>query len=217
MIHDIFSKKAKEEKIKSSKIIIDVHEKNSLVPSFLNESKLDIEFQNLTTGDYLIRDVIIERKTISDFISSMISKRLIQQILELQTYTRKFLILEGEINDLEFNPNAIRGMILSIQLDFKIPIIFTKDSKETSKFLEVLARKQEKTSEFSLHSKKGQTKKEIIKYIVEGFPGIGPKNAEKLLKELKTIRTIINAPLEIIEKIIGKKAEEFNIVDEEYD
>lgn len=216
MIHDIFSKKKKETTIKASKIIIDIHEKNSLVPAFLKESKLDIEFQGLSTGDYLIRDIIIERKTVSDFISSMISKRLIQQVLNLQTYPKKFIILEGEINEWEFNPNAIRGMILSIELDFSIPIIFTKDAKETAKFLEVLAKKQEKSQEFSLHSKKGQTKKEIMRYILESFPNIGPKNADKLLKELKTIKKIVNTPIEVIERIIGKKAEEFKIVDEEY-
>ena len=217
MIYNIFSKKSKEKaKNKFSKIIIDIHEKDSLIPSFLSESKLETEIQSLKIGDYIIRDIVIERKTISDFISSMISKRLIQQLLELKKYKRRFLVLEGEINEKGFNPRAIRGMILSIELDLGIPIIFTKNSEETAKFFEVLAKKQEKISDFTLHSKKPQSKKEIMNYVIESFPNIGPKTAKLLLKKLKTIKNIINTPIEEIEKIIGKKSEIFKIVNEEY-
>lgn len=216
MIFDIFSKTKKTKEIKQHKIIADVHEKNSLVIPSLNELQANVEVKSLKVGDYIVNNTIIERKTISDFISSMISKRLIQQLLELQRYENKILILEGKIDEQGFNPNAIRGMLLSIELELKIPIIFTQDSEETAKYLLVLAKKQDKAQGFSLHSKKGQTKREIQKYIIESFPGIGPKTSGKLLKKLSTIKNIINTPLEDLKKIIGKKAEVFKISEEKY-
>jgi ERCC4-type nuclease len=216
MIFDIFSKTKKPKEIKQHKILADIHEKNSLVIPYLNELKAEVEVQSLKTGDYIIGEVIIERKTINDFISSMINKRLIQQLIELQRYKNKILIIEGSINEKEFNGNAIRGMILSIELEMQVPIIFTKDSEETAKYLVVLARKQNKNKNLSLHARKGLTKKETQRYILESFPSIGPKTAEKLLKKLSTIKNIINTPLEDLKKIIGKKAGVFTILDEKY-
>jgi Fanconi anemia group M protein len=132
----------------------------------------------------------------------------------MQKYNSRILILEGkdfeflEAQESKLNPNAIRGMILSISLDFNTNVIFTKDSEETSKYLILLAKKllRPKT-EFTLHSRKPQTISEQKQYIIESFPGIGPKNAKVLLKEFKSIKDIINASQEELEKLIGKKAE----------
>ena len=44
-----------------------------------------------------------------------------------------------------------------------------------------------------------------MQFILEGFPGIGPKTSKKLLEEFKTIKNIINAPEEKLKKILGKK------------
>jgi len=59
-------------------------------------------------------------------------------------------------------------------------------------------------------------KKETLQFLLEGFPGIGPKTAKKLLEKYKTIKNIINTPQEELEKEIGKKSEIFNLLDEEY-
>jgi Fanconi anemia group M protein len=176
---------------------------------------------NLEVGDYLVGNTIIERKTFSDFISSMLSKRLFEQLNNMKQYNKRLLILEGrdfeKLNYGKINPNSLRGLILSISLEYEIPIIFTMDSKETATYLYLLAKRGIKSSmDLTFHTQKGQTKKEKIKYIVESFSNIGPKNAEKLLKKFKTIKNIVNASKEELYKEIGKKAEEFSILDEEY-
>jgi len=61
------------------KIIVDIHEKNSLVVSELISQKIEIELRKIPVADYIIGEVAIERKTVSDFISSMIKKRLQKQ------------------------------------------------------------------------------------------------------------------------------------------
>ena len=222
-LFDIFSKrKLKIRKEFSQKIIIDYREKNSLVISELSKLGFEIEFKELKVADYIIRDVAIERKTVLDFISSMKNKRLINQLEGLQQYKNKLLIIEG-IEEQELytedkigmHPNAIRGFLLSILLKYKIPIIFTKNSEDTAKFILVLSKKESK--ELSLNvTRKSFDKKEQMQFIVEGFPGIGPKTAKKLLKEFKTIKDIINASQEELQEIIGKKSEIFKITEEKY-
>jgi len=222
MLNDIFSKSKAEQRREAlkPKIITDIHEKDSLVLANLS-NEAEIEIKNLEIGDYLIGNIVIERKTFQDFISSMLSKRLIQQLEQMQAYENRILVLEGkdfeELKHTKINPNAIRGMILSISLDFKTPIIFTKDSEDTAKFLLVLAKRQLKNpSEMSFHSRKPMAKRKKLEYVLESFSNIGPKNAKKLLKKFKTIKNIINTKLEELETEIGKKSETFKIIDEEY-
>ena len=206
------------------KAIADLHEKNSLVASELVALGADVEFKHLKVADYLIGNVAIERKTISDFISSMINKRLLRQLEELQQYEKRLLVIEGADEQELYNdkfeikgmhPNAIRGMLLHTSLEANCPIILTKDYQDTAKFLFLIARKMEKTKHpISLHAKKkAQNKGEQIQYILEGFPGIGPATAKRLLKEFKTIKNIINTPIEKLKELIGKKAEIFKLVD----
>jgi Fanconi anemia group M protein len=210
-LFNIFSKKKKFDKIATKpKIIADIHEKNSLVISNL-ASKCELEIKSLEVGDYIIGNFAIERKTSSDFISSMLSKRLQEQLKNLEQVKNKMIIIEGNFGiekNSNLNPNSLRGQILAILNYHKIPIIFTKDSEETSEYLILLAKQQLKPlEELSLHSRKPSSIKEQKQYLIESFPGIGPKTAKELLKKFGSIKNIINASREELEEIIGKKAE----------
>ena len=221
---NIFSKskqQIKPEIGEKLKITADNREKNSLVISELISLGIEVEMKNLPVADFLVKNVAIERKTISDFLSSMLNKRLSRQLEELQQYPSKLLIIEGieeqelynETNGI--NPNAIRGFLLSILLKHKVPIIFSKNYEDTAKFLMLLAKKQETEAGIRAR-KKSLNKKEQLQYILEGFPGIGPKTAKKLLKKYRTIKNIINADAEELKKDIGIKAGIFKLVEEDY-
>ncbi len=214
-IHNIFPKIETIEKKEQPKckITIDHREKNSLVPSFLKKLGFEIELKELKVADYIVKDIAIERKTISDFLSSMINKRLIHQLEELQQYNRKLLIIEGtEHQELysdenkKINSDCIRGFLLSITLKHNIPIIFTKNPEDTAKFISVLSNKKEKESPLNI-TKRTLNAKEQLQYILESFPGIGPKTARKLLEHFKTLKNIINSEENELKKLIGKKAE----------
>jgi len=224
---DIFSKKRVsyiKEKPKA-KVLIDYREKNSLVPSELIHLGLEVELQELKVGDYLVNNVAIERKTVSDFLSSMLNKRILRQLEELQQYEQRLLIIEG-IEEKELyseknnessgiNPNSIRGFLLSISLKHKVPIIFSKNAEDTAKFIKLIAEKKEIESSLNV-TKKSLNSSEQMQFILEGFPGIGPKTAKKLLGEFKTLSSIFNSSVEEQQKSIGKKAVVFRLISQEY-
>lgn len=176
-------------------ILVDSREKNSLVISELLDKKSLIELKTLPVADYIIDDIAIERKSLNDFISSMLNKRLMDQLNNLKQFPRQLLILEGEEKRINVHPNAIRGMILSICLDFKIPIIFSKNEKETAEFLILLDKKQNKPpTELALVAKrKVNSIKEQQQVILENFPGIGPSTAKQLLENFKSLKKIFNS------------------------
>jgi Fanconi anemia group M protein len=208
------------------KIIADIHEKDSLVIPELVERGIEVEIKNLKIGDYIVsNDIAIERKTINDFIASMMNKRLIKQLRELKSnYKKPLMIIESsdyhELYTSEWHPNmnknAVRGMILSILLDFQIPIIMTKDYKETAEFIMLLVKKQEKPAqEISLKAKKHAfSVQEQQQLILESFPGIGPKTAKEILKKFKTLKNFSNASLEELKQIpkLGKKADFIKLI-----
>ena len=219
---DIFSKRPVKKIKDSPKIIADYREKNSLVIAHLINLGAEVEIRELKVADYIINNVAVERKTVADFLSSMINHHLLNQLEEIQQYEDRLLVIEGieeqELyNEKEYgiNPNAIRGFLLSIVLKFRTPIIFTKNSEDTAKFFSVLARKKDRQAPLNA-KKKSLTKKEQIQFILEGFQGIGPKNAQKLLKKFKNLEGIFNTPLEELAKEIGKKAEVFKLLEEDY-
>jgi len=176
-------------------ILIDQKEKNSLIISELIEKKHPIEIKNLPVADYIIGDIAIERKTLNDFISSMLSKRLTEQLENLKQFPKQLLILEGEEKRINIHPNAIRGMLLSIILDFQIPIIYSKNEKETADFLILLDKKQNKPpNEISLVAKrKVNSIQEQQQIILENFPGIGPSTAKTLLEKFKSLKNIFDS------------------------
>lgn len=214
MLYNIFDKiSRKKSKKKKPLIIADIHEKDSSILSELKSNQdIALEIKSLKIGDYLIGNTVIERKTISDFISSMINKRLIQQLSQMQKYKNKILIIEGKQKDLYRlkNSNAIRGFILSIIHNYNANVIFTQDYQDTTQYLITLAKQQSKPlSKISFHSRIPKTKQEQKKYILEAFPNIGPKKAEILLKKFKTLKNVFNATEEDLKEILRANSKNF--------
>ena len=179
----------------------------------LKKLGFELEFKQLPVADYIVGNIAIERKTVSDFKSSIINKRIIDQLLEIKQYPSYFLIVEGisseDVYSGQIHENAFRGMILSIALEFQVPIIFTKDEKDTAKYLSVLANKKQK-SEIPLRASKiALTDEEQIQFILEGFPNIGPATARKLTAEFGNLKNIFNSSELELERVIGKKAKRF--------
>jgi len=183
---------------KKTPIIVDIREKQSLVVANLIQKKANITFEKLEVGDYLINDTLIERKTFSDFASSIISKRLPEQLKNLRKAKTKFLIIEGfkyNYDESYLHENAIRGMLISIATEFKIPMIFTENERDTSNFLILTAKRYEKqkTNNPLRQSRIYKSIEEQKQFILEGFPGIGPTLSKKLLKKFGSLKNLFNA------------------------
>jgi len=218
------------------KIIVDHRERPSGIIKKLIEKGFDVEEKQLITADYIVESqdrqgnkvaVGIERKSQIDFLNSIIDRRIIQQLVYLkENFNVPLLIIEGSENIYtlrNFHPNAVRGMLASIAIDFQIPIINTKNTRDTASLLEVIAKRLEKPrSQLSLLKKrKPTTMKEQQEYIIESLPLIGPQMSKELLKTFKSIKNIMNAEekdLIKIKKMGEKKAEKIiSVINEEYE
>jgi Fanconi anemia group M protein len=212
-------------------VAIDYREKNSLIVKELMNKNIKLELKKLDVGDYLLSNrVAIEYKRVPDFVDSIIDGRLLQQVKYLrQYYERPLIVVEGT-EDLyslrRINPTAIQGMLATITISYGVPIIYTKNAKETiSLFGVIIKRESEREQdnggkEFTMHPSKPMSLKEQQEYLVSALPGIGLTLAKPLLKHFRSVSNVFSASLEELQTIdlIGKKkAQDIrNVVDGEY-
>lgn len=175
-----------------------------------------VQAKQLEVGDFVVGpDVVIERKTTEDFLSSLMDGRLFNQLLSMSNaYARPLVILEGNPQDLfslrNIHENAIIGMLSSIALTYRIPVLYTKDAKETAKWVYQIAKREQqgKDREIRLRmGRKGLTTEEQQQFIMESFPGVGPNAAKGLLTHFGSIHSFVNASTEEMKEVenIGPK------------
>ena len=188
-------------------IIVDDREK--VIAKILHKKGVDIDIRRIEVGDFVIsKRVVVERKTIRDFVTSIIDRRLFTQIENMKEYYEKpAIILEGN-EDIysvrNIHPNAIRGAIASVSIDYGIPIIRTENADETAEMLIALARREQmEKKEISLHKKKPITDTDAQVYVVSSLPMIGPNTAKRLLEYFGTIEKVFTASEDELTKVEG--------------
>lgn len=182
-------------------IFADTREQASKIIKELTKKEAKIIVKQLDVGDFIVsNEIVIERKTIEDFLTSITDGRLFNQLINMSNnYEKPVLLLEGNIDEIytlrEIHKNAIMGIISSIATTYRIPIINTKDIYESADYIYHIAKREQEKNEKPIKiriGKKGLTPEEQQQYILEGFPMIGPQMAKTLLNKFGTIKNIMN-------------------------
>jgi len=195
------------------KVVVDSRELRSEVVKYLREIGASIEVRNLEVADYVVSDrVAVERKTVEDFLNSVIQNRLFMQIAKLKSaYSRAVIIIEGENLYMGgVHPKAVRGAIASLIVDFGVSVLRTSSSRETAELIFALARREqeEKRRDVVEHTAKTKrTLKEEQEYIVSSISNVGSVIAKNLLEYFQTIEKIATADEEELAKVpkVGRK------------
>jgi len=201
-----------EEKSNEIIIFVDSREQASNVTKELFEKECKIIMKPLDIGDYVLsKDVCIERKTVEDFLSSMLDGRLFSQMINLrENYEKPLILVEGNMDELftlrNIHKNSVIGALTSIALDYNVPILNTKDARETAHYLFVIAKREQitKDKEIAIRiGRKGLTVNEQQRFVVEGLPLVGPQLARNLLKKFGSIAAIVDADEKELQEVEG--------------
>jgi ERCC4-type nuclease len=119
---------------------VDIHEPDII--KTIMSSRTSIVVQHLKSGDYAFGNFGIERKTLSDFASSLKSKRLLNQLYRLKrTYARAILLLEiADLRHLHWSPYLFR-VILYINFSMGMTIFYTYSPEHTADVICMLYKK----------------------------------------------------------------------------
>ncbi len=162
----------------------------------------------LEIGDYFIPpETIVERKTTSDLAISIVDGRLFSQAYRLSERTENpIIIIEGEdLDGLNVSINAIKGALISLAQTFRIPVLRTKDQRDSAWYMNQLHEQRERIGQ-NKGVKKGYYPKRAEnqrRYILKALPGVGPKIAKTLLEEFGSVKSLANAELDDLKKVPG--------------
>jgi len=208
----------KKEKGGQIEIYVDSREMRSAVVKALEAKGVQMEFQALKVGDYVLSDrVCVERKTADDFLNTLFdpARGLFDQVIQMKReYLRPVMIVEGEglFTKRRISPEAIHGIIASIMVDYGIQVLFTRDEEDTASYIFTVARREQLDRKRTVnpHARKSsQTLAERQEYLVSAISEVGPVIARNLLSHFGSVKNIAEASaeeLQVVDKVGPKTA-----------
>ena len=122
---------------------VDDREKSNTI-SILNKLKIPFEITRLEVGDYLFpeKGIIVERKSVEDFIGSVRSGRMQEQLINMQNnYEHSYLVIIGRFKDLFFrgikniSVEQYIGMIASVLVRYNVKVGFVDNNTQFCKLI----------------------------------------------------------------------------------
>jgi len=193
-------------------IFVDSRELRSRIPHLLKKLYVPYKVVPLKVADYIVGDVAVERKEIGDYLGSLASGHLANQLYELSyNFDLSYLFIEGLVSEalmyrklkrvvlissiigssLKVAPDGKRGRVITVNLE---------NPWDTALALKCLHDKVIKGESRLPRMKKVKANPdEILVYVVSSIPGLGEKRAKLLLKKFGSIKNIVTAsPSEIL-------------------
>lgn len=188
------------------------HREPFQMSNYLSDLGASVQLKQLQVADYICSErVAVEKKTISDFLQSIINLRIFKQAKEIsESFERPVIILEGNPDMLFLergvHANSIRGVLSSLAIDYKIPLMWTANTKETANMVFWMARREQigEKKEIQIRAKvKKESLPEQQEFILAGLPNISNKLSRSLLSHFKTVKKVFNASEEKLQKVDG--------------
>jgi ERCC4-related helicase/ERCC4-type nuclease len=187
----------------SIEIVADQREMDANIARELSRREdYEIRLETLDVGDYILSDrVAVERKSVADFVDSLVGsdRSVFEQVGAMSRhYARPIVLVEGEglYEQRDIHPNAIRGALSSLAVDFGASVLRTESETDTTELLAVIAGREQETAarEVSVHgAKQSKTLGEQQEYVVSSIAEIGPVTARALLEEFGTVEAVMIA------------------------
>jgi DNA excision repair protein ERCC-4 len=203
-----------------TKVVVDVHEPMDIKMLALDhDDTTDWMETGLDAADIVVNGVGFERKTPSDFASSMTEGRLDEQVQKLtDAYDHAYILIEGGYHNFEdlshsrLTPESARGKAASIAARHGIPVIPCGDIQAapdaTQRLLvDVAIRHGRKHTEppSSAHLPTGAVGSDepAGKQMWACLPGVGPSRAEDLFETFGTPVEWVRDGMEDLDQVSG--------------
>jgi ERCC4-type nuclease len=194
-------------------IRIDTQEQRSGIPALLAAMpQVHIELTPLRIGDYDVGGDphrVFERKTASDFLSSLVQGRLFAQLTELRkSRFAPILLLEGNplhVSHSQMRPESIRGALTYIAAVLRVPVL-PSNGPADSAYLVYAAAKQCQT-EHATHGPAGGRRRASLPeqqmQIVLTLPGVGRVTARALCARFRSLHDLLSADAATLATVPG--------------
>ncbi|MEM4729482.1 MAG: DEAD/DEAH box helicase [Thermoplasmata archaeon] len=197
-------------------VVVDNRELSSGVVRELSKLNVRVSPRQLAVGDFILSDRVgVERKESRDFLISLLEGRLFQQLRALRNaYMRPLLLIEGEspLTSGGLSRESVLGAVASVLVDYGVPIVFTRDERETAELLAAIARRERGEGRTpAVRGEKGaMSLAERQQFIVEGLPHVSGVLSQRLLAHFGSVEGVFRASPEELARVkgVGRKTAE---------
>jgi ERCC4-type nuclease len=201
-------------------MIVSNRHKGKPVASELEKLGITLRYANLKAGDFLISGkMAVEIETAEGFLDSISTKMLFRKLIDFRRdFPEAIFIIEGFNNQNgKMTSTKVRSAISYITVLNRMPIIITKDAKDTAEYLNLLARQAQHGLTHDPESERKKERygsaKEAQLAIAEALPDVGPAIAESILIHFGSLSRLFKASVSDLMKVGGvgrKKAEKIH-------
>jgi ERCC4-type nuclease len=196
-------------------IRIDTQEQRSGIPALLAAMpQVHIELTPLRMGDYDVGGDprrVFERKTASDFLSSLAQGRLFAQLAALRkSRFAPILLLEGDplrVGHSQMRPESIRGALSYIAAVMRVPILPSSGPPDSAHLVCAAAKQCQIQIGHAVRGpsrgRRGASLSERQLQIVLSLPGIGPVTARALCARFRSLHDLLGADAAQLSTIPG--------------
>jgi ERCC4-type nuclease len=194
-------------------IRIDTQEQRSGIPDLLAAMpQVHIEVTPLHMGDYDVGGDprrVFERKTGSDFLSSLAQGRLFAQLSALRkSRFAPILLLEGDplrVSHSQMRPESIRGALAYITAILRVPILPSSGPADSAHLLYAAAKQCQigQATRGPAGGRRRAARKEQQMQIVLALPGIGRVTARALCARFRSLHDLLNADAATLATVPG--------------
>jgi len=189
-------------------IYVDTRESRSIIEC-LEKMGASVKIEQLEIGDFVLsEDVVVERKTVDDYVRSIMDNRLFSQIIAMkEKYPKPLLIVQGSRKKgASIGLAAFYSSLASALTDFYIPVYTSENDEETAFMLYYIAKREQEGGKKAIRVREGRkplTVPEIQKYVVAGVPGVDAVLADRLLRRFKNVQGVFTATIEELKTVEG--------------
>lgn len=189
------------------KTVVAVDYRERETAEFLKTFGAVVNMDALVVGDFVASDrVVVERKTHSDFVGSIIDGRLFEQAHHMRDHFEKpVFIIEG-MSDRDISINALKAAIATLATQYNASVLNTKNPKDTALTVFWLAKKEQQGAGRELAvivGKKPKDERRLQEEIVCGLPGVGPEISKRLLQQFGSVSAVFAASEDELKKVKG--------------
>ena len=189
-------------------ITVDDRESASGLPEAVAALWTPTRVGRLAVGDVEVGPrVIVERKTVHDLVVSLRDGRLFRQAYALGSAApRPLLIVEGEDGFAAAGvpPDSLRGLLLTLTIGYRIPLLRTGSTVETAVTIARIAEQEARRAARRGRPHPDRPSPERAALAILGtIPGIGDEKARRLVETFGSVRSVAQASEEELTAAAG--------------
>lgn len=210
------------------KVIVDMREFRSELPSLIHRRGIDIEPVTIEVGDYILTpDICVERKSVSDLIGSLNNGRLYNQCVSMcRYYKRPVLLIEFDTNksfalqgkypissDVSIQDVSSRLTLLTLHFP-KLRILWCQSPYVTAEMFEELKQgRQQPDAEAAMKINSAEADSEWTERYSHNpqdfllrMPGVNIKNYRKIMNKVENIAELCSMSEDQIGELLDNKS-----------